>query len=128
MSNTPILNFVGLWEKFYNSGVEYFHEGELMKALFFFDTAIALKKDFPEAWNNRGICLLKIGRIQEAFRSINKALRLKPNYKVAMENRLTVLKELKNRKIVISIDSADLVLASNRVQNKPNRDFQLNVP
>lgn len=113
-SNMPPLDFAEPWGIFFDAGLIYYNDDELTSALDCFDTAIMLKKDFPEAWNNRGVCFLRIGHFQEAFRSINEALRLNPNYKIAIENKQIVLRELKNRNTINTTDSRDPIQTPNR--------------
>src|SRR5262249_38788166 len=64
------------------------------QALASLDQAIALKSDYPEAFNNRGSVFRDLNRLEEALSSYNEALRLKPDYADAMGNRGVALAEL----------------------------------
>ena len=46
------------------------------------------------AWNYRGICLLRLKRLTEATNSFNEALRYNANSKVAWYHKALCLKEL----------------------------------
>ncbi len=57
--------------------------------------AIALKPDYAEAFNNRGIVLQDLKRLDDALASYDKAITLKPDYADAFYNRGNALQELK---------------------------------
>ena len=59
----------------------------LEEALASYDKAIALKPDYAEAFNNRGIALRQLKRFDEALASYDKAIALKPDYADAFNNR-----------------------------------------
>jgi protein O-GlcNAc transferase len=54
-----------------------------------------LKPDYAEAFNNRGVTLKELKRIDEALANCDKAIALKPDYAEAFNNRGVTLKELK---------------------------------
>ena len=60
-----------------------------------YDKALAIKPDYAEALNNRGIALKELKRLDEALASFDKALAIKPDYAEALNNRGIALKELK---------------------------------
>jgi Tfp pilus assembly protein PilF len=59
----------------------------LAEAVESYDKALALKPDYVEALNNRGIVLMELKRPAEALASYDKALGLKPDYAEALSNR-----------------------------------------
>ena len=46
-----------------------------------------MKSDYDSAWNNRGIALRNLGRYEEAIKSFDKALEIKPDNANALYNR-----------------------------------------
>ncbi len=65
------------------------------EALAAYEQAIALKADYPEAHNGRGILLATLTRPAEAIAAFDRAIALKPDYAEAYNNRGLVLQELK---------------------------------
>jgi tetratricopeptide (TPR) repeat protein len=63
-------------------------------ALASYDRALWLNPDIPQAWNNRGNALRRLGQRDEAIASYDHALDLNPNYGLAKQSRESVLKEL----------------------------------
>ena len=71
--------------KYRDLATVYFLEGNIRvlssdwsTALDAWATAVRLKHDFPEAWNNRGAALANLGRYEEAVASYDSALVHKP--------------------------------------------------
>ncbi len=60
-----------------------------------YDRAIALKPDYPEAFNNRGNTLQEVNRFDEAVASYDRAVVLAPDYLEAFNNRGVALQALK---------------------------------
>ena len=56
-----------------------------------------MKPDDDLAWNNRGYALGELGRLDEAIASYDKALQLKPDEEIYINNRNEALKEKENR-------------------------------
>ena len=54
--------------------------------------ALALRPNYPEAWNNIGAAYNKLGRYEEAAAACEQALRLKPDFELA-RNNLTYARE-----------------------------------
>jgi Flp pilus assembly protein TadD len=52
-----------------------------------YDKALAIKPDYHEDWNNRGIALGQIGRTEEEIAAYDKALAIKPDYHEDWNNR-----------------------------------------
>jgi tetratricopeptide (TPR) repeat protein len=53
----------------------------------FYSEAIRLKRDYAEAFNNRGIARYDKGDVEGALKDYNEALRLKPDFAFAFNNR-----------------------------------------
>ena len=68
--------------------------GRFGEALPAFERAIALKPDYAEAHNGRGIALANSQRSGEAISSFDKAIALKPDYAEAYNNYGLVLQDL----------------------------------
>jgi superkiller protein 3 len=74
-------------ELFYEQGLLYRYAEEYAKAIASYDKALEIKPDYHEAWNNRGIALGNLGRLEEAIASYDKALEFKPDLHEAWYNR-----------------------------------------
>jgi len=48
--------------------------------------ALAIRPDYPEAWNNIGAALNQLGRYEEAVPACEQALRYKPDFELARNN------------------------------------------
>jgi tetratricopeptide (TPR) repeat protein len=71
------------------------HSGEsLATALRNCEQAIAVKPDYPEAYNARGNVLLRLMRYDEAVASFDKAIELKPDYPQPYNSRGNALQAL----------------------------------
>jgi hypothetical protein len=71
---------------------------------------LALAPANPEALNNRGNALRKLGRLQEALESYDKALRLKPDYFEVLHNRGVLLRQMKRPEAALANFEAALRL------------------
>lgn len=78
-----LLKAVSLWptnaEIQFHCGAALMEVGQLQKALERFDLAAQLKPRWSDAWNNRSVALSRMGRIEEAMASAEKALECSPN-------------------------------------------------
>ena len=72
---------------FFEQGLLYNFAEEYAKAIASYDKALELKPDYHEAWNNRGIALGNLGRLEEAIASYDKALEIKPDKDEAFYNK-----------------------------------------
>ncbi len=59
-----------------------------------YDKALEIKPNYHQAWYNRGIALVNLGRWEEAIASYDKALELKPDKHEAWNNRGIALRNL----------------------------------
>jgi tetratricopeptide (TPR) repeat protein len=69
----------------YNEGLALIKKHEWGAAEEAFRGAIAVRKDFPEAWNELGHVLKRERRFEEAVAAYHEALRLRPDYAQALE-------------------------------------------
>lgn len=69
----------------YNAGLRHKADGRLEEAVADFRRAVALRSDFPEAWNELGFSLRRTGKYTEALEAYDRALRLRPNFPEALE-------------------------------------------
>jgi len=80
---------------FHNNIAEAFKAlGSLDEARLHYEKAIALKKDYFEAYNNLGVALQENGHVIDALPYYEKALALNPRYAEAHNNLGVSLKEL----------------------------------
>lgn len=78
-------------------GAALMHMEEYEQAVAQFDRGIKEIRDpsrLLNAWNNRGICLLRLKKLAEATTSFNEALRYNANSKLAWYQKALCLKEL----------------------------------
>jgi len=74
-------------EKAYLHGILAFENKLFKKALGHFQTILDVNPYDEEAWNNRGLCLGKLGKTREAVQSFENALVISPEYHVARSNK-----------------------------------------
>jgi tetratricopeptide (TPR) repeat protein len=73
-------------------------EGDPEKKIEYFDKVLALKPDFPGAWNLRGLEFVILKRYEDAIASFDKALEIRPSYLEAKYNREDAETELNRAK------------------------------
>lgn len=69
-------------------------QGHLELALRDFDTAIERDPGIGEAYVNRGLILILLGRETEAARDLKKGMEIKPEAKTEIERRTELAKKL----------------------------------
>jgi len=72
-------------ESEYNRGVRARVAKDWTAAVRAFRRALALRGDFPDAWNELGYALRNQGRYDESLDAYHEALRLRPNFPEALE-------------------------------------------
>lgn len=78
----------------YVFGLVHFNCGELRDALSWFDRALALQEDFPEALSARAVTLQRLGQPEDALQSFSDLARLKPHDPEPLFSRGVVLQSL----------------------------------
>lgn len=68
--------------------------GRLAEAVIRYERILALKPDFPEVHNNRGLALAALGRLEEAVESYRRAIKIKPDNPETLCNWGVALMEL----------------------------------
>ncbi|MEM8853467.1 MAG: tetratricopeptide repeat protein, partial [Pseudomonadota bacterium] len=66
-------------------GVSYLATGDVDSALDDFNQALALDRDYADAWANRGLALETKGDKTKARAAYNRAMQISPGYKPAKE-------------------------------------------
>ena len=79
---------------FYEQPLLYYFAEEYEKAIASYDKALEIKPHDDRAWNNRGIALGNLGRLEDAIASYDKALEIKPDSYEAWNNRGYALRNL----------------------------------
>jgi Flp pilus assembly protein TadD len=75
----------------YNGGIILGHEGDLLRALEAHKRAALLDPSFADAFNNAGFILWSLGRHQESFEFLTRAIGLNPNHDKAHYSRAEIL-------------------------------------
>jgi tetratricopeptide (TPR) repeat protein len=63
-----------------------FSQKKTQEAIVQYQTAIRIKQDFVNAYNNLGIALLSEGKIEESIIQFRKAIKLQPDHADARNN------------------------------------------
>lgn len=61
-------------EMFHKQAMSFLEQGEVQKAVEFFDKAIKSDEEYFPAWNNKGIALLELKRYKEALNCFEKVI------------------------------------------------------
>ena len=69
----------------YNTGLQNKGAQRFPEAVENFRRAVALRQNFPEAWNELGFALRQTGQYREALQAYERALQLRPNFPEALE-------------------------------------------
>jgi tetratricopeptide (TPR) repeat protein len=76
-------------------GMDKVKQKDFPVALEIFERVLAANPDIPEAWNNKGVALYGLGRIEEANESYDRCLSLDPENLDAMRNKGFLLRNQK---------------------------------
>ncbi|MCU1290873.1 MAG: Tetratricopeptide repeat protein [Acidobacteria bacterium] len=87
----------------FNLGQEAHEKGDLNEALKFYDQALKIAPDFPEAEYQRGSAFLSLGKTDEAEKAFRRAVQLRADWSLAAAK----LGEVLVRKHVLSLKNAD---------------------
>ncbi len=91
-----------------HKGMDKVRQKEFQQALEIFDRLVATNQDIPEAWNNRGVALFSLGRMDEALDSYDRSLALEGENLDALRNKAFVLRGL--RRLEEALAAYDTVL------------------
>ena len=89
-------------------GMDKVKQKDFPGALEIFERVLAANPDIPEAWNNDGVALYGLGRIEEASESYDRCLALDPENLDAMRNKGFLLRN--QRKLEEALQVYDSVL------------------
>jgi tetratricopeptide (TPR) repeat protein len=89
-------------------GMDKVKQKDYPAALEIFERVLAADPDIPEAWNNKGVALYGLGRIEEAGVSYDRSLALDPENLDAMRNKGFLLRN--QRKLEEALQVYDAVL------------------
>lgn len=73
-------------EKYLQLSMDYYLEKKYDKCIKASQQAIALKPNYPEAWNNIGTAYMALTQYNKAIEALQKAISLKPGYLLAKNN------------------------------------------
>ncbi|MEP7149815.1 MAG: trypsin-like peptidase domain-containing protein [Acidobacteriota bacterium] len=73
-------------ERFYSQGVAQLSRDDYARALQFFERAVELDSNYPEAWYQAGFCYGVLNRHQDALKASRQAARLRPEWAEAYVN------------------------------------------
>ncbi|MEO6587996.1 MAG: tetratricopeptide repeat protein [Pyrinomonadaceae bacterium] len=82
--------------KYFNQAQEAHEKGDLQTALDFYDAAIKIFPEFPEAEYQRGNALLSLGKTDDAEKSFRRALELRADWTLPMTNLGALLVQKNN--------------------------------
>jgi len=82
--------------KIFYQGQDAHEKGDLQSALKFYDAALKLAPEFPEAEYQRGNVLLSLGKTNEAETSFRRALELRPDWTLPMTSLGALLVQKNN--------------------------------
>jgi len=75
-------------------GMDKVRRMEYEEALEIFDRVLAMNSQIPEAWNDKGVALFRLGRAKEAIACYDQSLTLDPENLNALRNKGLVLRSL----------------------------------
>jgi protein O-mannosyl-transferase len=80
-------------EYYLDLSLQHYREEHYVESIAASRAALALRPNYPEAWNNIGAAYNKLGRYDEAAAACEEALRLKPDFQLA-RNDLQYAREM----------------------------------
>ncbi len=91
------------------------------KKIEYFDKVLALKPDFPGAWNLKGLEFVILKRYEDAIASFDKALEIRPSYLEAKYNKEDAETELRRMRAAEGNDEEEIEKADvEKDQEKAN--------
>lgn len=82
--------------KYFNQAQEAHEKGDLKTALDFYDAALKIYPDFPEAEYQRGNAFLALGKTEDAEKSFRRAVELRPDWTLPVTNLGALLVQKNN--------------------------------
>jgi Flp pilus assembly protein TadD len=73
-------------ELYLNLSLQYYNEGKYSESIAACRSALALRPDYAEAWNNIGAAQNQLEEYSQAAAACEEALRLKPGFELARNN------------------------------------------
>jgi len=74
-------------EMFHKQAMSFLGQGEIQKAIEFFDKAITFDGEYFPAWNNKGIALLELKRYKDALECFNNVIDINPLDRMVWYNK-----------------------------------------
>ena len=104
----------------FNSGVHFYNQRELSKAIQAYHKVIEMDPAYIEAYNNLGIIYQKVGDFENALKSYQKSVEINPQYEKAYNN-LGILFLLKDRyEEAVEAFQKALAINSNNIESHIN--------
>jgi eukaryotic-like serine/threonine-protein kinase len=101
------------WE-LYNKAFSLASLGDHTEAIRYYDRVLELEPSNSDAWNNRGSCCKKLGRVQDALQCYENAIHVQPYSAAAWSNKGNALSALgKYTEAIVSLNRAIEVDAAN---------------
>ena len=85
--NSAIVHHGSYPQSFYDRGILYLKQGELISALADFDKVINLQANNANGYLNRGLINMNLGRAENALNDFNRSVELTPSNPLAYYNR-----------------------------------------
>ncbi|MEI6143375.1 MAG: tetratricopeptide repeat protein, partial [Mariniphaga sp.] len=107
--------------EFYNHATEKLNSGDNKGAIDGFSKAIFLDREYAEAYNDRGVAYQRIRRYSKAIRDYKAALKIKPDFDIARDNKASA-KSLRSERtsLIFSAVSLGLNAASTTINTINN--------
>jgi tetratricopeptide (TPR) repeat protein len=77
-----------------HKGMDMVKRMQFQEAVEIFDRVLAMNSQIPEAWNNKGVALFRLGRLEDALICYESSLSIDPDNLEAMRNKGFVLRYL----------------------------------
>lgn len=90
------------------------------------DRAIAINSNSAVIWNERGVNLNSLGRVEDALNSLNRAIALNPKYSLALYNRCVAFLKLERNEEAVNSCSKALEINANWGYKNPPIDSAFN--
>lgn len=99
-------------------GIDKVRQKKYEAALEVFERLLANNPDIPEAWNNRGVALFGLGRIDQSLESYERCLSLDPENLDALRNKGFLLRNQKRLEEALSIYDTVLQMGGDAYDNE----------